>query len=511
MLEQSFANPAPLKIRMDEKLIHEIARDGEEARHASIYLGHPNIIVFENHISKIIAIFREGMTLLALKIRECQFARSAPQMCHHLEIIVTIIADHGRIPFPVSWALQKLNNTGALFSKLQTRQFRSTEIMQAIIMDLCLRFSSKHSGQVKPMKKNKSHNPFFRVDLLTGCNNLVSFSDALSNNFENASLAPLSMIAIDVHQLSKINESRGRAFGDSLLRWFGFAIKDITGAGVYRVTGEDFVAVLVGETHSAHADKAGKLFERLNRDAEQFGLQPSIARVTVFHFPEGLSLDAAVVWKYLNEKHSFTADDQAFSIIEVDPNLKMSYETAQAIVLMAQRITDLGYMLENTFGMAYTDPISGSPNMLAIQHKLDLALEEAAQKHNPLSICLADGDDLRRYNATGYAAGDEVIRKLHAALASALRPDDFLGRWRMGDEFIVILPETNLEQAALVGERLRATVEHASQEWLHPTTISAGIASFPTHGKTVSALLQRAEQSLKAAKQAGKNRIRAAD
>lgn len=360
-------------------------------------------------------------------------------------------------------------------------------------------------------KKMESRNPFLRVDLLTGCNNLVSFSDALTNDFDNSTLEPLSLIAVDVHQLSKINETRGRAFGDSLLRWFGFAIKDLTGANVYRIAGEDFAAVLVGETHPVHADKAHQLFERLNQDAEQFGLQPPVARVTVLHFPVGSRLDASVVWKYLNEKHSFTADDEAFNIIEVDPHLKMMYETAQAIVFMAKRITDLGYMLENTFGLAYTDPISGSPNMLAIQHKLDLALSEAAQKNKPLSICLADGDDLRRYNTMGYAAGDDVIRKLHTALTSVLRPSDFLGRWRMGDEFIAVLPDTNHEQAALIGERLRAAVEQASQKWLHPTTISAGIVSFPQHGTSANALLQHAEQCLKAAKKAGKNRIVAAE
>lgn len=357
------------------------------------------------------------------------------------------------------------------------------------------------------MEKTESHNPFFRVDLLTGCNNLVSFTEALSNNFENTIHAPLSMIAIDAHQLKMINETKGRAFGDSLLRWLGFAIKDLTGASNYRVSGDGFVAVLVGETHRAHAEKTGELFEHLNREAKQFGLEPPIARVTVFHFPEGLPLDAAVVWKYINEKHSFSANDQPFNIVEVDGSLKMSFDTAQAIVLMAQRITDLGYMLENTFGLAYTDPVSGSPNMLAIQHKLDLALEETAQKHKPLSICLVDGDDLRKYNNIGYAAGDKVIRELNVALASALRQGDFLGRWRMGDEFIIILPDTNLEQAATVGERLRAAVEQASQSWLHPTTISVGLANSPKHGNTPYSILQSAEQALKIAKQAGKNRV----
>jgi diguanylate cyclase (GGDEF)-like protein len=361
------------------------------------------------------------------------------------------------------------------------------------------------------MGKTESNNLFFRVDLLTGCNSLVSFSDALSNNFDNTALAPLSMIAVDVHGLSDINETRGREFGDSLLRWFGFAIKDITGAGVYRVSGDGFIAVLVGETHGIHTDKARLLYERLNRDSEQFGLEPQIARVTLLHFPDKLPLDAAVVWKYLNEKHKFTPSEGEFNIVEVDGSLKLSFEVAQAIVLMARRITDLGYMLENTFGLAYTDPISGSPNMLAVQHKLDLALGEAMLKNNPISICLMDGDDLRRYNTLGYSEGDNVIRKLHVTLASALRPDDFFGRWRMGDEFIVIMPDTNLDQAAQVCESLRATVEQTSEQWLYPTTISGGIAGFPVHGNTTSILLKHAERALKAAKKAGKNRVRVAD
>ena len=361
------------------------------------------------------------------------------------------------------------------------------------------------------MEKTKSHNPFFRTDLLTGCNNLVSFSEALSNNFKNTSLAPLSLIAIDIYQLRQVNEIKGRAFGDNLLRWFGFAIKDTTGADTYRVSGDDFVAVLIGETHKIHADKARDLSVRLNRDAAQFGLEPPIARITAFHFPENLPTDIAVVWKYLNEKHNYAENNQPFRIIEVDPTLKLRFDTAQALVLMAQRITDLGYMLENTFGLAYTDPISGSPNMLAIQHKLNLALGEAAQQDKPISICLMDGDDLRKYNSMGYAAGDDVIRKLSEVLTSALRPSDFLGRWRMGDEFILILPDTDASQAQTVGERLRATVEHASLEWPYPTTISVGVACHPGHGNQTVPLLEAAERALKSAKKMGKNRVVVAD
>ncbi|OQY80874.1 MAG: hypothetical protein B6D40_12035 [Anaerolineae bacterium UTCFX3] len=350
-------------------------------------------------------------------------------------------------------------------------------------------------------------NPFFRTDLLTGCSNLVGFSEAIDNDFGNRSRQPLSLVAVDACNLKEINKVKGRAFGDSLLSWFGFAIKDITRSNVYRITGDDFVAVMIGETHEMHAQKARQLYKQLNENAKQFGLNSPIARLSVFHFPLNQPSDATMVWKYLNEKHNFSSSSESFKIIHIDETLKLSYDTAHAIVLMSKRITDLGYMLENTFGLAYTDPISGSPNMIAIQHKLDLALREAAQQDRPLSVCLVDGDDLRRYNSVGYAAGDDIIRKLNATLAAVLRPEDFLGRWRMGDEFIVILPDTNSRQASAIGERLRAAVERASQRWLYPTTISVGVASFPAHGQNTMELLLKAEQFLKSAKEAGKNKV----
>ncbi len=103
--------------------------------------------------------------------------------------------------------------------------------------------------------------------------------------------------------------------------------------------------------------------------------------------------------------------------------------------------------------------------------------------------------------------GDDVIRKLSITLGSVLRPDDFLGRWRMGDEFIVILPSTMLEQAVTIAERLRSAVELASREWLYPTSVSIGIAYYPRHGNSANELLEAAELALKKSKSKGKNRV----
>lgn len=356
------------------------------------------------------------------------------------------------------------------------------------------------------MKDFDAPSLFFRVDLLTGCNNLVSFSKSLDDNFGNRQLAPLSLIMIDVYQLRDINRTKGFEYGDSILRWMGIAIKDETNATVYRISGDGFVAALIGDSHDTHRNTAQKLFDRLNGEALQFELTMPVVRMALIHFPASAPLNPSVVWRNLNEKIEQTHAENPFQIFHADTS-EEDVATLRAIQLMAKRIETLGGTLQYTFRLAYTDPVSKSPNMLAIQRKLDFALTEAMLSQSYLSVCLIDGDDLKKYNNKGYQAGDDVIRKLSTTLSSALRPDDFLGRWRMGDEFIVILPNTNVEQAVTIAERLRSAVDSASRDWLYPTSVSIGIAYYPKHGNSASELLGAAELGLKESKSKGKNRV----
>jgi len=351
-----------------------------------------------------------------------------------------------------------------------------------------------------------SSNPLFRVDLLTGCYNLVSFSKELDNNFDNTLLEPVSFILADMYQLRDINQRKGFDHGDSLLRWFGIAIKDETESRVYRISGDNFVAVLIGGKHKKHQDVAQRLFDRLNSEAKQLELNLPVARVAVIQFPDMARLNPAVVWRNLNEKLEMTSAEKPFQIFAADTS-EEDEATLHAIELMAKRIETLGGTLQYTFKMAYTDPVSKAPNMLAIQRRLELSLSEAILDHKTLSICLIDGDSLKQYNSRGYEAGDDVIRKITQTLATALRPTDFMGRWRMGDEFIVILPATNVDQASMVAERLREAVESASQAWLFPTSISVGVSYYPKHGYTTVQLIEAAEKALTIAKETGKNKV----
>jgi diguanylate cyclase (GGDEF)-like protein len=356
------------------------------------------------------------------------------------------------------------------------------------------------------MKDFEPTNLFFQVDLLTGCNNLVSFSKSLHDNFKNTTFAPASLIVVDIYQLRDINQSRGFDYGDSILRWMGIAIKDVTGSVVYRISGDNFAAMLIGDSHEAHQTSARKLFDRLNSEARQLGLTPPVARMALIHFPEGVPLNPSVVWKNLNEKLEETSAEAPFQISSANTS-EEDTATLRAIELMAKRIETLGGTLQYTFRLAYTDPVSKSPNMLAIQRKLELSLTEAMLAQTHLCLCLIDGDELKKYNNKGYEAGDDVIRKIGATLGAVLRPHDFLGRWRMGDEFIVILPSTSVEQAITVAERLRASIELASRDWLYPTSVSIGVSYYPRHGNSANELLEAAEMALKESKSHGKNQV----
>ncbi|HLO31577.1 MAG TPA: diguanylate cyclase [Anaerolineales bacterium] len=343
------------------------------------------------------------------------------------------------------------------------------------------------------------------IDLLTGCWNLVSFAKGIENNFGNEALSPMTLIGIDVYQLRRVNRTYGFERGDQLLRWLGIALRDEMGNTVYRIAGEAFVIVVTGESTVLHDHRAHQLFERLNNQARQLSMDIPVVTMAVIHFASGASLNTALVWKNLNELTELIDGEEPFKIFDAEP-LDDNAAMIRAIELMAERILSLGYMLNVTFRVAYTDPVGNLPNLIATQRKLELTLTESISKGGHFSLCLMDGDDLKRYNTVSYAAGDQLIGQIGSTLTAAIRPGDFVGRWRFGDEFVIILPHTGSKDAVNVADGVRSTIEEVSKDWMFPITVSIGVVEYPLHGNTVEALIQTAEQALKVAKAAGKNR-----
>ena len=167
-------------------------------------------------------------------------------------------------------------------------------------------------------------------------------------------------------------------------------------------------------------------------------------------------------------------------------------------------------LLKRISRMAQTDPLTGVPNRRHLIEMGQRLMMRCYQDGRPYAMLLLDLDGFKQINDRhGHAAGDKALCSVSQALRRNLRPGDHLGRYG-GEEFAVILPDTDADEAAQVAERLRAAVAGLEPDWAPGAgrvTLSGGIA-FATPGRSdFSQLMVRADQALYRAKNAGRNRI----
>lgn len=163
--------------------------------------------------------------------------------------------------------------------------------------------------------------------------------------------------------------------------------------------------------------------------------------------------------------------------------------------------------------MSLTDELTQLYNKRFLDSRLQSEVDHAMRSAQPLSVLVLDVDHLKEFNDTfGHAAGDLVLIAVAQVMRQRLRTSDFATR-SGGDEFVVIMPETKLEQARWGAERIRAGVyEHnfqLSQGAEVRATLSVGAAQHQGE-ESPARLLERADQAMYQAKQEGKNRVREA-
>lgn len=345
-----------------------------------------------------------------------------------------------------------------------------------------------------------------RTDPLTDCGNLLGFLDWLTGPAGPAR-APCSLIALDVNQFARVNDAHGHAHGDAALRWVGLILNEAAAGAAFRTGGDEFVLVIAGPDFAAHLVLAQRLFARLNREAAWVGLSQPALTTAVVHYSPGSAASPAEVLGQLESallEVKRRPDRPLTSFYAAQ--LRMPADARRLVNQLVDRIVNLGLALDAVQHLALTDPLTGLPNLRAALQRLEAALAAGVAGH-PLALLLIDGDNLKAYNeAGGYAAGDLMIQNLGAVLHKQLRPGDFLARWRVGDEFLVLLPDTGPERAVAVGERLGRAVREASQDWLQPVTISIGVAGRPPHHDQ-AALLAAAEAAAAEAKTRGRDRV----
>jgi two-component system cell cycle response regulator len=162
--------------------------------------------------------------------------------------------------------------------------------------------------------------------------------------------------------------------------------------------------------------------------------------------------------------------------------------------------------------MTITDALTGLFNRRYMESHLRTLIEQAIARGKPLSAVVIDTDYFKSINDThGHDAGDEVLREFGLRIKRSIRGIDLACRCG-GEEFVVVMPETDMAVAAMVAERLRRRI--AADPFVIqqdagsvPVTISIGIAALRGKDDTAAALIKRADQALYRAKRDGRNRV----
>ena len=171
-------------------------------------------------------------------------------------------------------------------------------------------------------------------------------------------------------------------------------------------------------------------------------------------------------------------------------------------------------LFDSIHKLANTDPLTGLLNRRRFFELSEAEFSRVETSNIPFSVIMLDVDDFKQYNDRhGHKVGDEVLVRVTEACKGSLRTDDIFGRLG-GEEFAVSMPETKLENALEVAERLRKVV----QEMDFPTngskpanalsiTVSVGVAEYNNSCKTFDALLEHADKAMYKSKNSGRNQV----
>jgi diguanylate cyclase (GGDEF)-like protein len=161
--------------------------------------------------------------------------------------------------------------------------------------------------------------------------------------------------------------------------------------------------------------------------------------------------------------------------------------------------------------MSITDPLTGLHNRRYLEARLPEELSRSKRYNYPLSFMMIDIDDFKIYNdLNGHQAGDRALEMIAQALRAALRKVDVASRYG-GEEFSILLPQTSLEEAGVIADRIRRRImstkfPHGSSQPLGMVTASIGLSSFSPALNSAEAIVRAADRALYHAKGHGKNR-----
>lgn len=159
------------------------------------------------------------------------------------------------------------------------------------------------------------------------------------------------------------------------------------------------------------------------------------------------------------------------------------------------------------YELSITDGLTNVFNRRKIDEVLDNELQRATRNKNDLSLCMLDIDDFKKINDSfGHLVGDKVLKNMGKILKENSRNVDIVGRWG-GEEFCIIMPNTNMQEAKVLTQRIQESIKNHDFELKQPLTCSFGLAN--TNGSCTlrDDFVKKADDALYQAKNNGKNKI----
>ena len=159
---------------------------------------------------------------------------------------------------------------------------------------------------------------------------------------------------------------------------------------------------------------------------------------------------------------------------------------------------------------AARDSLTGMLNRRSFMVEFERELARVRRGGSMLSVAMFDLDHFKKLNDLfGHPVGDEVLRSVAASMQASIRQPDILGRYG-GEEFALLMPDTDAAMAMHVAERIRVAVQMHGVEWEGQrlsVTVSGGVAAFASHGAAADTLIAAADAALYEAKRAGRNLV----
>lgn len=181
--------------------------------------------------------------------------------------------------------------------------------------------------------------------------------------------------------------------------------------------------------------------------------------------------------------------------------------TVSVIGLLADILRSRSEVLINTLSeVARTDSLTGLLNRRGFEERLEDELRRADRSGGLVSLVVGDLDHFKLVNdRSGHHVGDQALRRFAELMTESKRSIDGAARIG-GEEFALVLPNTDSAGAQVLAERLRRLVREGLVEYGFPLSVSLGVASYPRHGQTGDELLRHADQAMYLAKRLGRDR-----